>query len=50
MKKTYTKPQMEVVKLQQSQMLCGSPAATGLSNPYGFDWAASGIADNEDDN
>ena len=31
MKKTYTKPQMEVVKLQQSQMLCVSQVGvTGL--------------------
>ena len=33
MKKKYMKPQMEVVKIQQTQMLCSSPGSQN-SLPY----------------
>ena len=36
MKKEYTMPQMEVVKIQQTQMLCSSPGARSLVSPEGF--------------
>ena len=38
MKKEYMMPQMEAVKIQQTQMLCSSPGAKGLSNADGFVW------------
>ena len=45
MKKTYTKPQMEVVNLQQSKMLCVSDVQ-GNANLL---WQLNGVLD-EDDN
>ena len=38
MKKEYTMPQMEVVTIQQTQMLCSSPGARAFSNADGFIW------------
>ena len=38
MKKEYTMPQMEVVKIQQTQMLCSSPGARSFSNDDGLIW------------
>ena len=42
MKKTYTKPELLIVKVQQTQLLCESPAAAGLANPYYMNWNRGG--------
>ena len=34
----FTMPQMEVVKIQQTQMLCSSPGARSFSNDDGLIW------------
>ena len=44
MKKTYTKPQMEVIKLQQSKMLCVSD----VQNNADLLWQMGGIVDGDD--
>lgn len=49
MKKEYTKPAMQVVKIQQTQMLWGSPGANSLSNSIDFNWNTYGFEDSEDD-
>ena len=45
MKKQYTMPAMQVVEIQQTQMLCGSPGASRLSLPSseGIIWEDDGI-------
>ena len=45
MKKTYINPQMEIVKLQQSQALC----VTSMSNANGLQWETDGIEDSDED-
>ena len=50
MKKEYMKPQMKVVMIQQSMMLCSSPGAKGLTpGGEGFTMPEGGILDDEDD-
>lgn len=49
MKKEYSKPQMEVVTIQQTQMLCSSPGASSLSNSEGFTMPDGGILGDGDD-
>lgn len=46
-KQEYIKPTMDVVKILQSQMLCGSPGAKSLNNSDDFHW--SDPFDDEDD-
>ncbi len=43
--KTYEKPAMQVVRLQQQQMLCSSPGAKMLGLPGSEDiiWSSVGI-------
>lgn len=50
-KQEYMKPQMKVVMIQQSKMLCGSPGAKGLTLPgdEGFTMPDGGILDDDDD-
>jgi len=43
------KPQMEVVKIQQAQMLCMSPGVSSLSNEEGFDLLDSPFDSSIDD-
>jgi hypothetical protein len=50
-KKAYIAPQMEVVMIQQSGMICGSPAVRGLSSSSsdGFTMPKDGTLDDDDD-
>ena len=49
-KQEYMKPQMKVVMIQQSMMLCSSPGAKGLTpGGEGFTMPEGGILDDEDD-
>ena len=49
-KKVYQKPSMKVIKIQQSQILCGSPGAKSLgSNSEGLGWQDGGFSDEEGD-
>ena len=49
-KKIYIKPEMQIVKIQQHQILCASPDGWGGSDPNnptdfnapGFDWVEKG--------
>lgn len=36
-KKAYKKPEMEVVKMQQLQMMCGSPKTLRGTNEFGVE-------------
>lgn len=45
MKKQYMKPTMRVVKIQQTQMLCGSPKITSISGSDGFTLDGEGLGD-----
>lgn len=57
MKKTYQKPAMQVLLLQQRQMLCGSGGQEGsgsknvqsLENNEGIYWNSDGIEVEDDD-
>lgn len=47
MKKTaYIKPEMRVIEIQQSQMLCGSPLTKSI---YGSDFTLDGDGLDDDD-
>jgi len=46
MKKTaYIKPEMQVVEIQHTQMLCGSPKITSISGSDGFTLDGEGFGD-----
>ncbi len=49
MKREYTMPQMEVVKIQQTQMLCSSPGVQSLSSDDGFSMPDTRIFSDTDD-
>lgn len=54
MKKTYQKPAMQVLLLQQRQMLCGSGGQESnkvkrLENNEGIGWNSDGIEVEDDD-
>ena len=51
MKKEYMKPTMQVVKLQQTHIICSSSnrAAKSITNGEGINWKNDGFADDEDD-
>ena len=51
MKKDYTKPQMQVMNIQQSKMLCGSQGASNVVDPgnEGFQMTNGGVFDDDDD-
>lgn len=50
MKKEYVNPQLEVVKIQQSQLLAGSgQAASNVNNSEDIVWENDGVADSSDD-
>jgi len=38
MKKTYMKPAMQAVKIQQCGVICASPGAKSINSNDGFDW------------
>ena len=48
-KKDYQKPSMKVIKIQYSQMLCGSPGVTSVNSDEGFGWKTDGFGSDEED-
>lgn len=50
MKKSYVKPAMRVIKIQQSQMLCSSPdySAKSVHSSDGFSMPSGGTLDGDD--
>ena len=50
MKKKYIQPTVQVVKIQQSQMLCTSSGnANGVAGNTGSIWDSDGFEDSDDD-
>ena len=48
MKKTaYIKPEMQVVEIQQTQMLCGSPLTKTIGSTDGFTLDGDGLGEDE---
>ena len=48
MKKTaYIKPEMRVIEIQQSQMLCGSPLTKSIGSTDGFTLDDDGLDDGD---